>query len=80
MAVHVKKIKNGGEEGRRVGPSLRRAPPVYLSIRGPICKWSSLARRRKEKVSFSVSPVYSVSLGARIMPSLTVYQSRKRGV
>jgi len=76
MAVHVEKIKERGTSKEGRGPSLRRAPPVCLSIRGPICKWPSVAERGGKKKFPSLTLSFSLylfrcvtSLGAGIMLS-----------
>lgn len=82
MAVHVKKIKEGGAERRGEGALITRGAPGVFVDKGAYMQMV-VPRQATERKSFSplsVSPVYSVSLGARIMPSLTVYRSRERGV
>jgi len=62
MVVHVEKIKERGTLNEGRGPSLRRAPPVCLSIRGPICKWPSVAERGGKKKFPSLACCFSPSL------------------
>lgn len=78
MAVHVEKIKERGTLNEGRGPSLRRAPPVCLSIRGPICKWPSVAGRGGKKKFLSpdcLSPSLSFSFSLSVpMPLLSVQE------